>query len=115
MKEKIKLTVVWVIYTSIITILLLYATVENLFQVVLLILFFARNIVWMLYILKKWIKDKCRKDGKAYSGVVINKFYLQNKSERKYFVSVKLSNNEIIYKAKLSRLVKSMLTLVIRY
>ena len=52
------------------------------------------------------MKDRCRKDGKAYRGVVINKFYLQNKSERKYFVSVKLSNNEIIYKAKLSRLVK---------
>lgn len=104
--EKIKLTVVWVIYTSIITILLLFTTIENLFQAVLLILFFSGDIIWMLYILKKWMKDRCRKDGKAYRGVVINKFYLQNKSERKYFVSVKLSNNEIIYKAKLSRLVK---------
>lgn len=62
----------------------------------------------MLYILKKWMKDKCKNESKAYKGVVINKFSLQNKSERKYFVSVKLSNNEIIYKAKLSRQVKNV-------
>ena len=106
--EKIKLTSAWLIYTSIITFLLLYATVEKFFQVVLLILFFAGDIIWMLYILKKWMKDKCKNESKAYKGVVINKFSLQNKSERKYFFSVKLSNNEIIYKAKLSRQVKNV-------
>ena len=31
---------------------------------------------------------------------------MRNKSERKHFVSIKLSNDEIIYKAKLSGLVK---------
>lgn len=106
LSEKIKFTGVWFVYTSIITFLLLYAAVENLFQVVLLILFFVMDIIWMIYILKKWTKDKCRKESKAYRGVVINKFYFHNKSERKYFVSVKLSNDEIIYKVKLSRRLK---------
>lgn len=106
LRDKIKLTVVWSIYTGIIIILLFYATIENLLQIVLMILFFSLDIIWILYILKKWMNDNCRKGSKAYRGVVINKFYLQDKSERKYFVSVKLSNNEIIYKAKLDRRVK---------
>lgn len=106
LKEKIKLTVVWIIYTIIITVLALYAPVENLLQVVLLVLFFAGDIIWMIHILKQWIKGKCKSTSKAYKGVVINRFYMRNKSERKYFVSIKLSNDEIIYKAKLSGLVK---------
>lgn len=111
LREKIKLTLVWLIYTSLITLLLLYAPIENLLQVVLLILFFTGDIIWMIYILKKWIKDRCNNDSKAYRGIAINKFYINNKSERKYFVSIKLSNNEIIYKAKLNGLIKKQVNI----
>lgn len=111
LREKVKLTSIWAMYTVLITIMLFYGSIENFLQIILIMFLFMGDVIGLINIVKKWMKDKCKIDSKAYEGKVTNKFYFHNKSERKYFVSIKFPNNKVIYKVNLNKLVKEYINI----
>ncbi len=111
LKEKLRYTVIELIYSVLLVILLLYGekSFKNPFQEVFVILLLSVSYIMLTFSMaRKWRQEKCRENSKTYHGIVINKFYLHSKSERKYFVSVQLPNHETICKIKLSRQVKKL-------
>lgn len=111
LKEKLRYTVIWLVYSSLLVILLLYGdkNFRNPLQEVFAILLLSVSYIMLTFSMAgKWRQEKCREDSKAYQCIVINKFYLHGKSERKHFVSAQLPNHETICKIKLSRQVKNL-------
>lgn len=109
LKERLRYTAVWLIFLILLASLLLYGhkNFRNPLQEAFVILVLSGSLVTMTLIMaRKWRQGKYSEDSKAYQGTVVNKFYLHSNNERKYFVSVQLSNNETIHKIKLSRQVE---------